>query len=472
MDKAYRLFDTVKNSLGLLSWVALVLVFSLLIYQFELIGLGLIFVIPPIVVVMWIIYVYPLSALYLAMLISFPGNGLTRYIPVPFGLLIDALLFGGIILALLKSTSEEKNALKNIPIYFFVAWFIYTTLQLLNPEAVSKTAWFYAIRGTSFNFLFILVIAFIYVKDKKHLNIFLYTWLFWSVLAAIWGLKQKMIGLDSAENAWLAAGNASTHLLHGKLRVFSFYSDAGQYGAAMAHAALVFMIIAIGPGKWKQKIIFGLGGLLCLYAMAISGTRGALFIPAGGGLIYLIVNKNFKLLIVGLLMGASVFGVLKYTYIGQGNYEIQRLRSALDPNDASLNVRKENQQKLAGYLASRPLGGGIGSSGYFGLRFSPNTFLAQTPTDSWYVRIWAETGIVGLYLHLASILAIIGAGFWKIFSMRDPELRNIMGAFLAGFTGVALASYGNSILGQFPTIMVSMISIVMIWKGEAWDQKK
>lgn len=470
MNSTPKIVNLLKSPFKYSIWIVIAILFSVIISKTEIIGLGLIFMLIPIAAVCYLIYKFPILSLYLAFFISFPANGLTRYAPVPFGLLIDALLFGGVLLALGKSTQEERNSLKNVPIYFFFAWFIYTTLQLVNPEVASRAAWFYAIRGTSFNFLFIMVIAFIYVKDKKQLNIFLYTWLTWSILAAIWGIKQKMIGLDGAENAWLAAGNASTHVLHGKLRVFSFYSDAGQFGAAMAHSALVFGIIAIGPGEWKKKLLFGIGALLCLYGMAISGTRGALFVPAGGGLIYLIVNKNFKLLILGALVGASIFGVLKYTYIGQGNYEIQRLRSALDPEDASLNVRKENQKILGRYLASRPLGGGIGSSGYFGLRFSPNTFLAQTPTDSWYVRIWAETGIVGLYLHIMSLLGIIIVGFWRVFTMKDPELRNTMGAFLAGFTGIALASYGNSILGQFPTIMACMISVVMIWKGSIWDK--
>jgi O-antigen ligase len=136
-------------------------------------------------------------------------------------------------------------------------------------------------------------------------------------------------------------------------------------------------------------------------------------------------------------------GMLKFTYIGQSNNQIQRMGSALDPNDPSLLVRLENQKRLSHYLSSRPLGGGIGSAGYWGLRFSPNTFLAQTPTDSWYVKIWAETGIVGLILHLFMIGFILIFFFFKIWQMPPSELRQSLMGLYAGFVGVAVASYGN-----------------------------
>ena len=307
------------------------------------------------------------------------------------------------------------------------------------------------------------------MRDKKNLKQFIWIWLGWSLLGLIWGFKQKFVGLDGAENAWLAAGNASTHVLHGKLRVFSFYSDAGQFGAAMAHVSLFALIMAIGPGSFLQRLVYGTLGLAFFYGMAISGTRGALFVPATGGLIYLIANRNFTILIIGIIFGAAAFGLLKYTTVGQGNYEVQRLRSALNTEDASLNVRKENQRKLARYLADKPFGGGIGTSGYFGLRFSPHTFLAQTATDSWYVRIWVETGVVGLFIHAGGLLLLILAGFFKIFTLHDPYLRNTMAALFAGFAGIAFASYGNSVIGQYPSNIVSMISIALVWVCKEWD---
>ena len=188
--------------------------------------------------------------------------------------------------------------------------------------------------------------------------------------------------------------------------------------------------------------------------MLISGTRGALFVPMAGSFGYLVGTRNFRILLVGAIFMGGVYGFLKYTTILNNNYQVRRMRSALDPNDPSLQVRIENQKKFKIYLASRPIGGGIGTSGSWGQRFSKGTFLAETPNDSWYVKVWAETGMVGLTLHICILLLFIFKGFAVIFSLHDPFLRHTMLCLQSGFIGIALASYGNPILGQFPTNLI------------------
>lgn len=457
-------------------WAAMLLLLAigvgLLIANMELLGVIVILGILPAGYYMFFLFKYPIVGLYSVLHLSFFILGLIRYIAGPFGLAVDGLLFLSVLIVLGKSDKESIKLLHAAPFYLFGVWFLYTIMQIFNPLAPSFTGWFYAVRGTSFNFFFIIVLALMLLNDKKHLTYFLYIWLGWSLLATFWGFKQQFIGLDSAENAWLAAGNASTHVLHGKLRVFSFFSDAGQFGAAMAHVSLVAFILALGEGSMVKRLIYAALGLLFFYAMMISGTRGALFVPVVGGLIYLLVNRNFLILVIGLIIGLSGYGVLRYTYIGQGNYEIQRLRSALNPDDASFNVRRENQRLFAQYLADKPFGGGIGTTGSFGIRYSPDSFLAQTATDSWFVRIWAETGIVGLFIHLGGLVFLIISGFFKVFTLHDPDLRNIMGALLAGVTGIVVASYGNPVIGQFPTNVLCMMSFVFIWKCKQWDRKQ
>lgn len=438
-------------------------------------ALGMVAVMGAAIAVPLLAYLYALTrfpqiGLYSALAFSFFAVGLTRYVPAPLGLAIDGLLFVSVLAAMMQLRREDIGKLNTLPVYVFGIWFLYTTMQVFNPQAPGFTGWFYAIRGTSYNFFFIIILSMILMSEKKHMMRFLYLWLGLSLLAVFYGFKQKFIGLDGAEQAWLDAGNASTHVLHGRLRVFSFYSDAGQFGVAMAHAALMSIALLVGPARLYHKIIFAGLALLFFYAMAISGTRGALFVPVAGALVYFLANRNFTILALGVVVLGSAFILLRYTYIGQGNYEVQRLRSALNPEDASLNVRQENQRILARYLADKPFGGGIGTSGYFGLRFSPDSLLAQTPTDSWYVRIWAETGVVGLFIHLGGLLMLLVAGFFKVFTLHDPGIRNLMAGLLAGYAGIVVASYGNSIIGQYPTNMITMISIALIWKCAQWDK--
>jgi O-antigen ligase len=147
------------------------------------------------------------------------------------------------------------------------------------------------------------------------------------------------------------------------------------------------------------------------------------------------------------------------------------MRTALDPNDASLQVRIDNQKKLGVYLATRPFGGGIGSGGSWGARFSPGSFLSEVALDSWYVKIWVETGIVGLVLHIITLVLILLIGVFKVFQLKDPDIRQRMIALTCGYFGIVVASYGNQILGQMPTGTIIYFSMAYMFLCSNWDKE-
>ena len=349
---------------------------------------------------------------------------------------------------------------------FTIIWFGINVMQMFNPLSPGFEAWFYAGRGVSFYMLFCIPLAIVLFNKQKNLETFLLLWIILSVIGTIWGMKQKFIGLDRAETEWLMRpANLKTHLLFGQLRIFSFYTDAGQFGAAQGHAGVTALILALGPSTKRKKIFYGLAGMLCLYGMIISGTRGAIAVPAVGFLIYLVLSKNWKILSIGILILAGAYGFLKYTYIGQDNYDIRRLRTSLDPNNASLHVRLVNQARLAEYLNSHPFGGGVGAGGFWGNRFKPGSFLADLALDSWYVRIASDYGWFGLAYYLIMILYFIFSGFFVVFRMNDEGFRQQLAAIYAGMVGVAVASYGNQVWGQMPTgiiiyIILAFLSVV------------
>lgn len=404
---------------------------------------------------------------------SFFIIGLTRYLNLPWGLSTDfffVLGLGNLFLVGWKDVdwSPAKNYLTTLSLI----WFAYALFELVNPEAVSMAAWFYAMRGVALYQIMALPLAALVFRKLKDLDLFFKIWMSLAMIAFLKGWQQIFIGVDPWEQRWLDAGGAVTHILFGKLRAFSFY-DAGQFGAMMALTSTVCAIIAIGPGRKKKRVVFAVVSFFSLIGMFLSGTRGALAIPAMGTFIFLFLSRNFKIFAIGLFVGFLAFGFLKYTSIAQGVDQVRRMRTALDPNDASLQVRLENQKKLKGYLASRPFGGGIGSAGNWGLRFSPNTFLAQTPTDSWYVKIWAEMGVVGLLLHLFILFFILiksSAIVWT--RLHDPELIFIMLALIAGYFGVMVASYGNGILGQMPISILLILSWHFLYFSPELQEEK
>jgi len=405
---------------------------------------------------------------YFLLFASFVSVGLTRYAPLPLGLLIDVILALIFLIYFLREFKEINwGMLKNPAFMAVLAWMVINCMEIVNPESHSFEAWFYAMRGVSLYLFLTMLIGFLCLSFKKDFNWFINIWFICSIIGTFWGIKQLYIGLDSGEKAWLAEpGNLTTHMLFGRLRVFSFYSDAGQFGASQAHTALVAFILAVKERAKLRKTFYFTTAIICLYGMLISGTRGAIAIPVIGFMSYFILIRNFKIIVIGLILFIGAFCLLKFTHVGQGIYQINRFRTALNPNDASLQVRLENQKKLREYLNHHIMGGGIGSAGYWGQRFSPNTFLANLALDSWYVRIAAEFGYIGLLIYII-ILIIVVLKCWKtIRECEDPDDRNRLIALFCGLSGILVASYTNQVFGQIPTATLVYISIVFLTKPD------
>lgn len=447
------------------------IVAGFLIYKVGLMAAALLVIIP--IIVSFFIYLMrePRVGIIGILIMGFLTSLLTRYFPgPPFGLSIDALLILTIAALFIKNwKSVDFSPLKSDVVLVFVIWMSFIMLQLVNPLAVSLEAWFFAMRGIALYKLLAISLGFLMFNKKEDFKAMLYVWFAASLLGALWGLKQSFLGVSATEQAWLDAGADETHVLFGQLRVFSYYFDAGTYGSAMGHASLASGLLAIGKIPKRNKIFFIILSFLCLWGMLISGTRGAFFVPVAGGLLYLIISKNFKILIIGAFIGFGAFAFLKYTTLLNGNYQVNRLRTALDPQNASLIVRLENRKMLSKFLKDKPLGGGIGSAGFWGQRFSPGTFLADFETDGLYTRMRAETGIVGRNLYIFIMVYVLIRGC--IIAMRMPHNRNrqIVMALVSGYAGLLAASYGNSVITQVPTSMITYFSIVFIFSAEKWE---
>ena len=103
-------------------------------------------------------------------------------------------------------------------------------------------------------------------------------------------------------------------------------------------------------------------------------------------------------------------------------------------------------------------------------KYLPNAFLSQVATDSWYVLVWVEQGIVGLLLHLFILFYTLGKASYKVmFKIRDPLLKLKISALIAGMAGVMVASYGNAVLGGMPTGILIYISMAIMLNSEILD---
>ncbi|MEK7255209.1 MAG: O-antigen ligase domain-containing protein, partial [Bacteroidota bacterium] len=184
---------------------------------------------------------YPRWNLWGSLGVGFFSAGIARYVDAPWGLLVDVFLVVGWLSLILKLRKKEDwQPLRNDVMLVTLVWYGMVLLELANPEMRSVEAWIYAMRGAGLYQLLAFGLTFLLFRHPKYLDQFLYVCIFFSLLGVLWGFRQMIFGTDKAEDYWLyVEGYAMTHILHGVLRVFSFYSDAGQFGAQQALMALV-----------------------------------------------------------------------------------------------------------------------------------------------------------------------------------------------------------------------------------------
>lgn len=389
----------------------------------------------------------------------------------PFGILQEGILLLGWLTLIFTADRHDWKLLDNDLVILLTVWFLISVFEVVNPAGASPRGWLQEIRAAALYPFLIVPIGFLVLKKNRDLNIFLYMILGLSLLASLNGLKQLYIGPSSGEQRFLDEGGAVTHILFGKLRVFSFYSDAGQFGASQAHIGLMALILALGPFKiWKRIVLF-IASMFMIYGMLISGTRGALFALIVGIFLAILLSKNFRVMIIGGVVACMFLFVLKYTSIGNGNYQIYRLRSALDPQEASLNVRLNNQKVLRDYLGSRPFGGGLGVIGVWGEEYNKDKFLAHVQPDSYWVKVWAMYGIVGFIVWFGIMMYILGKCCGLVWNIKDKRLRIKAVALTSGYAGILFCSYGNEVINTAPSSFVVYISWVFVFLSPKLDEE-
>lgn len=417
---------------------------------------------------------YPKTGVYTALVLGFILPILGRYTntPVPWGLGIDILLVVTYLILFLKHWKYLNFRLASNDIVFVISlWMGYVLMQVANPEARSVAAWFYTMRGMGLYQFLIIPLGFILLNSRKDWYNFLNIWLAFGTLGILWAMKQNIFGVSGAEQAWLDAGAATTHILFGKLRIFSYYYDAGTFGASMGQISIMCLILFMGPFSLRRKLVYFFIGLFAFYALMLSGTRGALAVPGVGGILYLIMIRNVKLIAFGTIVLVLSFSFLRFTSLMQSNDQVRRLRTALNPEDASLHVRLVNRERLTEYLRGKPFGGGLGSSGAWGQKFSPHTWLANFPPDGLYTRVRAETGLIGRLYYVGMWLYILVRGLLIMWKLKSKEDQVISMGFLAGYGGLLMANYGNEVMTQFPISLMTFLGITFLFSMKYWNEE-
>lgn len=387
----------------------------------------------------------------------------------PYGVLIEVLLIISCSVTIILHRTSEHTYKNELTVLMFV-WCLISVLEILNPSGASIEGWLAEMRTVAIYPLLIVFLGFQVIKENKDLNFFIGLFLVLSLIACLNGIKQQHLGLTSGEQKFLDDGASITHVLWGKLRVFSFW-DAAQFGCSQAQFVIISTVLAFGNFKlWKRILLFVLAGLF-FYGMLISGTRSAIVVIVTGAFSAIILSKRYKILFLGSAFMLLFLAGLKYTHIGSSNYEIYRLRTALNPEDESLNVRFYSQRILKDYLSTRPFGGGLGVTGHWGHKYNSDKFLSTIEPDSYWVKVWVMYGIVGFTIWFCIYMYLLGKGCGLVWKIKDQKLRVKLVALLSGSIGIFFCSYGNEIINLMPSLLVVALSLVMVFQGPKIDHE-
>ncbi|CAH0995988.1 hypothetical protein EMA8858_02116 [Emticicia aquatica] len=434
---------------------------------------GMLLILPFAITFLIAVFLNPRVGLIAFIFYCFVMPTLGKHIVGPqFGLLVDGLLvLTWLGIFFYRGSKYRFRHLDNDLVWLALAWFGLTVLQIGNPARPNIQGWFQEMRSAALYWILTVPLVILVFKKKTDINLFLTIIIIMSFIGAIYGIKQLFIGVDEAEHRWLEEGAKKTHVLFGKLRVFSYYSEAGQFGASQAHLTVMCIVLAIGPYSTFRKTCYTIAAAVIFYGMLISGTRGAMGALVGGGFIFLVLIKQTKILIVGMIVGLGFIGMLKYTSIGSGNDQMRRFRSSLDPNDPSLQVRLINQRRLSDMLATKPFGTGVGTIGQWGVTFNKHIPTATIAPDSLYVKMWAMYGIIGFTLWFGIMFYIVGKSAGIIWDTHDPVLRNQLISLCAGSFGSLVCSYGNEVMNALPSSAIVYISWAFVFISPKWDTK-
>jgi len=388
----------------------------------------------------------------------------------PVGTLLDGLTMFMVLAVFVKQIQKQDWSFAKSPIsYYIMGWMGYSLIQVLNPNAQSILAWVYTVRSMTLLILLYFVCCYAFSSLERIKWILKFT-VFLTLLAALYGLKQEWMGLADWERAWLYADPLRAELIvqWGRERVFSIFSDPTTFGILMAYMAVFCVVLGMGNAfKPWQRVVLMLSAAAMTLSMIYGGSRTpVVLIPAGFAFYVILTMRTDIMIFTGIFF---IFGgalMMK----GTSNPVILRIQSAFNPSeDASFEVREKSQEMIKPFIQKNPFGAGMGTTGIWGRRFSPNHWLAAFPPDSGYVRVAVEMGWIGLILYMAMLFKIQQQGVYYYVRVKDPQIKTLyLGLNVIVFL-LIVASFPQEIIILLPTSIIFYISAAAIVRLKDYD---
>lgn len=412
----------------------------------------------------------PMFGIQVALVTSVLISLLAKYAAAPFGIALDALLLVMFFGLLIKQARDRDLSFAKSPISVYVLiWVFFNLIQVLNPSAGSRLAWIFTVRSMAGLILLYFIACYAFDNREKVFWILKFI-LFLAFASALYGLKQEFFGFSGTELAWLYADDKRLQLIMqwSRLRVFSFFSDPTTFGIFMAYMGTFSLILATGPFKlWKR--LFLVFAAFCMYlGMAFAGSRTPFVLVPFGFMIFTLLTLKKEIII-----GASIFFVVGVAFVSKSTNSavIHRIQSAFltSRSDDTMSVREKNRHFIQPYIYRHPVGYGLGSTGIWAERFTPNSFLAGFAHDSGFVRVAVELGWVGLIIQLLFFFTILRTGIYYYVRVRDPKNKVIYLGITVVMFQLILSNYPQEAVTILPTSLVFYCFLAILVRLKDYD---
>ena len=461
--KHHFLMEKLNTTLGVFLLVLLAVFVALVVGKLGFIGGGGLLVVTVGIFLVFAAIFNIYLGLYVILIMSILVSFLGKIVDLPYGLSLDLLLVVLALGVIMKQIRERDLSFAKNPISLPIGvWVFYSLIQVINPVATSKLAWAFTVRSVALLILLYFIASYALNSYRRVINIYKFM-LGLGFVSALYGLKQEFFGFTDFETVWLYSDPTRFQLIFqwSRMRIFSFFSDPTNYGIYMSYMSVMCFILMIGKFKLWQKGVLGIAGISMLLAIAYAGSRTpVVLVPFGFAVFTMLSLKRNVIIAMGIvgLLGSAF--LLKST----GNAVLFRIQSAFMPDKSgdTMDVRESNQEKIKPFIQAHPFGGGLGSVGEWGERFSPGSFLAGFPPDSGFVRVAVELGWIGYLLYCWLLFVIVSMGIRYYLRVKNEQMKIIYLAITTMMFMLILASYVQEAIVQLPTSIHFYICLAII----------
>ncbi|UYQ95243.1 O-antigen ligase family protein [Chitinophaga horti] len=394
----------------------------------------------------------------------------------PVGVVIDIFItitFVGIYFKKTMAKGKYWEHSKNPITYVYFLMIAFLVIEAFNPSMLGLGGWIFSFRKF-LNFIMIYFTALHVFKSMDDVKQFIKIYLILCVICGVYGCFQEWHGLLGFESHWVMSDPLKWRLYFqgGTIRKWSLLSDPTSYGMLMANAAILALILAMGPASRRQRIYYVVGSMFMLMGMAYSGTRTATAMIPAGLVLFVLMTITSKKTLAFAISFLVLFIVIIFGPI-HSNGTINRIRSTFEfSEDESFNIRDVNRHYIQPYMWRHPLGGGLSTTGVQGEVYNPGHELAGFPPDSGYLKAALETGPLGLLLTCIVYFVVLQVGIRNYYRTKDPVIRSYYVGIISTTFAIIVAHYAQVAIGQIPGAFLFYGSAAAMVKMRSFDQTK